>query len=393
MSRTLTAVREMETVLVADGLLAKDLETIVSNNVTLGHSTQVPGVDIFTDGISFSSLVAINKIISRFIEDSFGSSVEQKLTKEQELETLLKYNSNLAREVEYSEVEEIVISQATTELLAFVRVLEHKIELSDSIESPLTSYLTFYSELIAGLVFTKTSTHTVKVEDNYEVEYVLVNLHEVLDQIILTDLFTCATKYQRTFKNIAGDVRFKSNAYLLMDWEMIMESSAAFTQIMSMEVFTSLKSTQQSLNFTHYVELSLLKNCFSPATYRGFVTLFYPVTNPTITVNLRNPIFGDKRTLELNSISRKLLLGQQDIFRAEDRPLFETLSFRFEVMSNKADYLAFMEATLGLEIGFIDMQGVIWNGTVSTEKLTIEQYDQANDKWGFDFSGSAVGIE
>jgi len=120
---------------------------------------------------------------------------------------------------------------------------------------------------------------------------------------------------------------------------------------------------------------------------RGYITLFFPFVNPTVTVNLRNPVFGDTWSLQFNTIARTLMTGRDEVFRPSNRPVFQKLIYEFEMMENMSTFQAFCEATIGEEIGLVDMQNVTWRGAITSDPVEIQNFDQTNDRWSFTFEG------
>jgi hypothetical protein len=145
------------------------------------------------------------------------------------------------------------------------------------------------------------------------------------------------------------------------------------------------KTLNSSVKITQYI-FSTCSTC-SNTPYRGYITLFYPYVTPTTTLDLRNPTFGDTDEVTLNIINKKLISGQSTIFRPSERPMFEKLIYEFDTITNKQDFIDFVEETFGEEIGMIDMQNNTWKGCITDSTINVENYDKLNDAFGFTFEG------
>lgn len=89
------------------------------------------------------------------------------------------------------------------------------------------------------------------------------------------------------------------------------------------------------------------------------ITLFYPVINPTSTIELRNPELGNRNRLEFQRINRETRGGTLIVAADPDWPKQERILLEIRGLSeSKVDSLrAFILASLGQEIGFTDWEG------------------------------------
>ena len=103
--------------------------------------------------------------------------------------------------------------------------------------------------------------------------------------------------------------------------------------------------------------------CPMPVPGIGTTRLCYPVTSPTVFVNLRSPEYGNKDRLSFNRISRETRGGTLVVYADPIWPKTQTmvLTFRGLTYSQVQAYLTFIDAHLGEEVGFVDWEGFYYN--------------------------------
>lgn len=103
--------------------------------------------------------------------------------------------------------------------------------------------------------------------------------------------------------------------------------------------------------------------------------LFWPLVSPSLIVNLRNPEFGNKITLNMNRINRKSRGGTKQVYRKPTWPRFRMLDMQFSMLNQTQvnGLKAFLTATLGLVVGFRDHDGRLWQGVIMTPDIDITQ--------------------
>ena len=89
--------------------------------------------------------------------------------------------------------------------------------------------------------------------------------------------------------------------------------------------------------------------------------------NHAVYVELRSPEFGNKDRLQFNRISRETRGGKLIVFADPVWPKVHTQvltvsGLRYE---QAQAYLAFVDAHLGLEVGFVDWEGFYWKGVIT----------------------------
>lgn len=113
---------------------------------------------------------------------------------------------------------------------------------------------------------------------------------------------------------------------------------------------------------------NILKNqpVIDPA--RRGVTLFYPWSSPTTTLDLRGPDFGNRNRLEFQRINRETRGGTLIIWADPIWPKNERLVLNFAGLTEAEGQSAldFIALSLGKEIGFTDWEGNTVHGVIMT---------------------------
>lgn len=132
-----------------------------------------------------------------------------------------------------------------------------------------------------------------------------------------------------------------------------------------------------------------------PVLTPSTLTLYWPFIAPSLTLELRNPEFGNKISFNANRINRKSRGGTIQVFRKETWPKFRTLQMDISVLSTTqiTNFKAFLIASLGQEIGLIDHEGRTWKGVITTPDTDITETGGApcgNYATSFQFEGEIV---
>lgn len=95
--------------------------------------------------------------------------------------------------------------------------------------------------------------------------------------------------------------------------------------------------------------------------------------NPTESLTLRTPNFGDRDRNQSNRINRESRGGSLTVFRDPKWPSQRTLVMDFSAIKDSEvdDLLLFLENTLGQKIGFRDWQGRQWAGIIVTPDAAL----------------------
>ena len=120
----------------------------------------------------------------------------------------------------------------------------------------------------------------------------------------------------------------------------------------------------------------------APTISTGLLTLTYPIESPTNTLTLENPDFGNTDTLSFTRIDRNTRGGDRKIFSDPKWASWERLEgIVTDLCEVDADtIIAFLQASLGKEIGLLDWEGRTWSGIVVAPETEV-----TNDVGGFSF--------
>ncbi len=131
----------------------------------------------------------------------------------------------------------------------------------------------------------------------------------------------------------------------------------------------------------HYAPLSgggssLVRSVPPPLSKHNDVFFYFPSTakcDPTESLTLRTPNFGDRDRNQSNRINRESRGGALTVFRDPKWPSQRTLVMDFSVIKDSEvdALLAFLENTLGQVVGFRDWQGRQWTGIIVTPDAAV----------------------
>lgn len=124
-------------------------------------------------------------------------------------------------------------------------------------------------------------------------------------------------------------------------------------------------------------------------TKKDFVTLFWPTTSPTITLQIRAPEFGDRDRLQHDKINRETRGGSLKIFADTTWPKLQILEMQFIALkeTEAQSLLDFFEDTLGLLVGFTDWENRTWHGVIVSPEREIVRSKRNSIDVAFEFEG------
>jgi hypothetical protein len=127
---------------------------------------------------------------------------------------------------------------------------------------------------------------------------------------------------------------------------------------------------------------------------RRGVTLFYPWSAPTTTLNLRGPDLGNRNRLEFQRINRETRGGTLVIWADPMWPKNERLVLNFSGLteSEGQSALAFIAQSLGKEIGFTDWEGNTVYGVIMTPSEPLVRDGRKSLSLGFEIEISHTVI-
>lgn len=133
-------------------------------------------------------------------------------------------------------------------------------------------------------------------------------------------------------------------------------------------------------------------SCPVPPTHRDTVQLYCNSSTliKALTLELRNPDFGDSEQYEPMRINRRSRGGTLHIYRDSNWPVSRRLVYTFSQLSesDKKDLLEFLEKTVGLEIQLTDFESRVWNGVITTPSADFEQHSMELNRVTLQFEGA-----
>jgi hypothetical protein len=124
---------------------------------------------------------------------------------------------------------------------------------------------------------------------------------------------------------------------------------------------------------------------------RTGIRLTHPYTTPTLTLDLRNPMFGNRQVIDPGVVFHKLRGGKTRVVKP--LPTIETINFTIEALSQseRDAYLTFLTTSAGAEIGLLDHENRQWRGVLSSPVNKTRQVGQGcMYKIEFQFRGVVV---
>lgn len=112
------------------------------------------------------------------------------------------------------------------------------------------------------------------------------------------------------------------------------------------------------------------------------------LTKGTLSLQLRNPDFGDRESIEVRRINRKTRGGDLVMYRDPAWPKYATYTYSFSYLSQDDLYklIEFMKSTLGQEITITDYEGRVLSNciiTTPTEELTQDGVEDFRASFSF----------
>lgn len=128
-----------------------------------------------------------------------------------------------------------------------------------------------------------------------------------------------------------------------------------------------------------------------PTLSDATLTLTFPRVSPTTTLVLNDPEFGNGDTLTFTRIDRTTRGGDRKIFSDPKWSQWERLelSVRGLCEATADDIIAFLNASLGKEIGLLDWEGRNWSGFVVNPETDVTE-EQSGFAFQFVFEGTLV---
>lgn len=123
------------------------------------------------------------------------------------------------------------------------------------------------------------------------------------------------------------------------------------------------------------------------------ITLTHPVVSPTTTLTLRAPELGNRESLRLRRINRTTRGNSLRIFNDRDWPRDHILTISISGLEkDEVDALiAFVNASLGKDIGYLDYESRQWVGIITNPKAVVTDLTKScNFSAEIEFMGEVV---
>ncbi len=113
-----------------------------------------------------------------------------------------------------------------------------------------------------------------------------------------------------------------------------------------------------------------------PMERHSDVLFYYPSGSPglaSLSVTLRSPNFGDRDRNQYSRINRESRGGSLTVYRDPKWPSQRTLVMDFSGIcdTDVTGIIDFLDATLGVKVGFRDWQGRLWSGIIVTPDAAV----------------------
>lgn len=104
------------------------------------------------------------------------------------------------------------------------------------------------------------------------------------------------------------------------------------------------------------------------------------LTKGDLTVQLRNPDFGDTDSIELRRIQRRSRGGDLILFRDGNWPKTETFTYEFSYLKRQdlMNLIVFIQETLGQDITLTDYNGQVYTAIIITPSEDLVQSGRQN---------------
>jgi hypothetical protein len=119
----------------------------------------------------------------------------------------------------------------------------------------------------------------------------------------------------------------------------------------------------------------------------------YPPTSPTLTINLPDPLLGNREELMSQRIQRQTRGGTPIAFRDDSWPKHYTYNWEFfDVDETKRDeFFTFLTTSMGLQVRVTTHEGLVYDGVIVNPTIPSEEtHRDCGYTIGFQFEGVEV---
>lgn len=123
------------------------------------------------------------------------------------------------------------------------------------------------------------------------------------------------------------------------------------------------------------------------------ITFTYPYVSPTTTLTLRSPQLGNKEAMRLRRVNRLTRGNSLRLFNNRDWPRDHILSISISGLekSEVDNLIAFVNESLGKDIGYLDYESRQWVGIITNPKAVVTDLTKVcNFSAEIEFMGEVV---
>lgn len=128
----------------------------------------------------------------------------------------------------------------------------------------------------------------------------------------------------------------------------------------------------------------------APTIGHAQVRLTYPYVSPSLTLDLRNPDFGNQDRLSFDRINRETRGGTLIMFVDPDWPKQTTLNVTINALRKTQvdSLLSLLHQSVGKEVGYRDHENRQWRGIIITPEAVVTQEGKDQYRVTFEFEGA-----
>lgn len=151
--------------------------------------------------------------------------------------------------------------------------------------------------------------------------------------------------------------------------------SVRTSNILHVSAHDLLVFSEQILGITPHSARSCFDDYFVVLGTRDRIRLTWPFISPILTLDLRNPNFGNSSSIETYTKIRRTRSNQLGIVRGASWPVIERLTVKFSALSKTESnaFVDFVTRSAAFEIGYLDQEARQWRGYITDVTLTTTQ--------------------
>lgn len=375
------------------------------NVLTLtGEITSSILIKTVVNGLNLTQTVSHNNLINVSVDNTLTFTQDTFFTSG--IDEVVSDTLSLTQAVSQS-----IITVEASSTLNLIQDVDYAVPLLESASSDLSACILTAAELllppdqIAALCATRGLRH--EVEYQLSIKNVSLTSYLQLTQLAANYQSVSASNhihFLQTVELIEHYEELVSNLHFIQsaDWHKVypLESVLDLTSVATYDAIFN-RSLTSSILFTQDVAASIPNILtpsppFTPPTLipQNYIRLTWPYSGPTLTVDMRNPLFNNVEQLEFRRINRRVRGGTLQIYRDDIWPEAERLIYKFNYLTEAKidEYMHFLDQSLGQEVGLLDFEGRQWRGIILTPAALTKDENGRGCKYStsFEFEGAVV---